>query len=384
MHVDFPFKVYLVDNAGTVEKDFDFGDKNIEVIVPGKNLGWMAAHNLALETVKEEFYCLLNDDVVFLPGHNMFFRRLVSHLHDAKVGAVGPGSNFVAGIQSLMALNTPPICNVDMLIGFCMVLRTSVLKDVGGLDHTLPGGDDLDLSMRLQDKGYILRVDRTCYLHHFGQQTGTRVKGADWDSSWSQEVTNNALIMKHGFKQWVKIMRVAWYPLEFEEEKFLNENKWYKEKLLGFQGNVGLNIGCGGTRYEGVVNVDERAKGSKGAGGERDKDCDPDIVASAHDIPLGDSSQGFILAGHLFEHLVNPVETLREWHRLLKPNGHLLMTVPDHTYHPTMALDITHVHAYTPASLIDLLVLCGFSVHLSETRASGVIYVEAISLKESI
>lgn len=37
----------------------------------------------------------------------------------------------------------------------------------------------------------------------------------------------------------------------------------------------------------------------------------------------------FILASHCIEHIANPIKALKEWLRLIKPNGHLLIIVPN-------------------------------------------------------
>jgi SAM-dependent methyltransferase len=44
---------------------------------------------------------------------------------------------------------------------------------------------------------------------------------------------------------------------------------------------------------------------------------------------LDDQSLNFVHSSHCLEHLVEPVEGLRNWFRVLKENGHLIITVPD-------------------------------------------------------
>lgn len=80
-----------------------------------------------------------------------------------------------------------------------------------------------------------------------------------------------------------------------------------------------LNIGCGHRRIEGFTGID--AVERPGA----------DIVAPAHQIPLPDACADEVLAVHLLEHLLPwdaPV-ALREWHRLLKPGGLLVLELPN-------------------------------------------------------
>lgn len=49
----------------------------------------------------------------------------------------------------------------------------------------------------------------------------------------------------------------------------------------------------------------------------------------AHDLSsLGDASFGTVYASHVLEHLDDPTKAIREWWRVLKPNGYLIVVVP--------------------------------------------------------
>ena len=212
-YASYSFSVVVVDNGGKgeVEKLLSAKDYSVKVLNSDKNLGWMRAINLVLKDCDTEYFCMMNDDVVFTPSSQMFWPTLIEHFKDETVGAVGPCSNYVAGPQSLMAQDTSIIFNATTLIGFCSLVRTGLIQQLGGLDESLPGGDDFDLSIRIREAGYHLRVDKTAYLHHFGQQTGSRLYKSFWDSSWHQELVNNALIKKHGINSWLKSFYMGWY-----------------------------------------------------------------------------------------------------------------------------------------------------------------------------
>jgi predicted SAM-dependent methyltransferase len=80
-----------------------------------------------------------------------------------------------------------------------------------------------------------------------------------------------------------------------------------------------LNIGCGSRRLEGYTGVDAIKRPAA------------DIIAPADKIPLKPGTIDEILAIHLVEH-VHPWQTpllLREWARLLKPGGRLVLEMPD-------------------------------------------------------
>jgi predicted SAM-dependent methyltransferase len=82
---------------------------------------------------------------------------------------------------------------------------------------------------------------------------------------------------------------------------------------------VKINVGCGGRRYDGYIGVD--AVERPGA----------DVVADAGDLPFDDNSADEVMAIHVAEHLVpwDLPPTLKEWLRVLKPGGTLVMELPD-------------------------------------------------------
>ncbi|RYZ00073.1 MAG: class I SAM-dependent methyltransferase [Chitinophagaceae bacterium] len=53
-----------------------------------------------------------------------------------------------------------------------------------------------------------------------------------------------------------------------------------------------------------------------------------DIVSDIISIPLPDASVDAIMCTEVFEHIPNPVLAIREFGRLLKPGGYLLITAP--------------------------------------------------------
>jgi len=50
----------------------------------------------------------------------------------------------------------------------------------------------------------------------------------------------------------------------------------------------------------------------------------------AHDLAtVGDNSYDFVYSSHILEHLQNPAKALRNWWRVLKPGGYLILYVPE-------------------------------------------------------
>jgi cellulose synthase/poly-beta-1,6-N-acetylglucosamine synthase-like glycosyltransferase len=71
--------------------------------------------------------------VLDAPG---WLERLLKHFENPTVGAVGPVSNYVMGLQHT-AHNLPYITEQDtlMLVGFFMAIRKEVVDEVGPLEE---------------------------------------------------------------------------------------------------------------------------------------------------------------------------------------------------------------------------------------------------------
>ena len=59
----------------------------------------------------------------------------------------------LGGAQNIFLQQPSSMTYVPFLIGFFVLLERAALDAVGGVDATLPGGDDLDLSIRLRQAG---------------------------------------------------------------------------------------------------------------------------------------------------------------------------------------------------------------------------------------
>jgi len=200
-NTDWSGRILVVNNGEPCYEEVQGAvPHEIDWIDAGENLGWMGGINLALKHTDTHYFCMMNDDVVF-PVNPKFWQNLRHWFDYTDIGGVGPASNFVSGAQSIFQHTGHPAVTVPYLIGFCALYWTEHLKQLGGLDESLPGGDDFDLSIRLRSHGLKLVADKRSYVHHIGQQTGRRVDPG-WNSQEHQAATYNALIHKHGLLKW--------------------------------------------------------------------------------------------------------------------------------------------------------------------------------------
>lgn len=196
------YRVIVVNNGAP--ESCDWARQSRVFVIGGQgNLGWEGGLQLGLQASTERLALFLNDDTLFLRTQRDWLARLVANLDDPSVAAAGPSSNMVAGPQSTTQQLPAPRYQARYLIGFCLLVRRSALYSVGGIDTTLPGGDDIDLSIRLRAAGYTLVCDRSAFVYHYGFKTGQRVHGdhtrlGGWNSQEMISATASALIAKHG------------------------------------------------------------------------------------------------------------------------------------------------------------------------------------------
>lgn len=188
-HATVPLEVVVVDNASrdaTREVLAGYAGR-IRTVLSPDNSGFSRGTNAGIRAARGQYIVLLNPDTTVTDG---WLERLIAHVQPG-VGAVGPTSDYVAGLQKFecyLPARRPAVLTIDgaaallaehnagravetkLLIGFCMLVPRAVFEEVGLLDDDLfLGNDDLDLSWRLRHRGYRLVVATDVFVHHEGQ-----------------------------------------------------------------------------------------------------------------------------------------------------------------------------------------------------------------------
>src|SRR3989338_10003496 len=87
------------------------------------------------------------------------------------------------------------------------------------------------------------------------------------------------------------------------------------------------------------------------------------FVSDATDIGLKSQSCEVVICCEVLEHILEDRKAVREFNRILKPGGHLILTVPIHTrYYAFDDKYVSHVQRYKVWSLIKLLRKNGFQI----------------------
>ena len=94
---------------------------------------------------------------------------------------------------------------------------------------------------------------------------------------------------------------------------------------------IALDIGCGKSPYR----VLAESRGFRLMTLDISEESSPDFVGTVEDTRLPDGFADLVLCTQVLEHSLDPERGLRDIHRILRPGGHLIVTVPHiWFYHP--------------------------------------------------
>lgn len=180
---------YLADVAKRVEPEGRF-----QVICNTENQGFAKALNQGIALAKGKFIIVLNNDVIVTPKWADLMVRAAETLEGTgkvgKVGIVGPSSNYVARRQNVPNLkynltsldevamrfhsaNKNNFMSTGYLSGFCMLIDSQLIKEIGTFDERfgLGGFEDNDFVLRALRHGWKAIIAGDTFVHHYGSRT---------------------------------------------------------------------------------------------------------------------------------------------------------------------------------------------------------------------
>lgn len=210
-------EIIVVDNSVDVETiDYLKSVSGIKLRLNEENSGFPKGCNQGIEMSDvDSDILLLNNDCIMT--HNGLFMLRMNMYENAKVGACGSITNYASNGQLLglfadgdsietrekiIKINNSNILNSyirkSWLVGFCLLLKRTVLNNIGVLDEQFSPGnfEDNDICIRIGKAGYELRLCYNSYVTHLGSQSF----GKDFEKYKGIIETNrNKFIEKWGF-----------------------------------------------------------------------------------------------------------------------------------------------------------------------------------------
>jgi len=361
------------------------------------------ALNRLMEESRGGIVCRMDGDVrVLTPG---WLGRVVSHFearpdlgvlgarqldHAGRLHSLGDLLVHPHGYQHIGMGATGPVpeglVEHDHVMGCFHMLRRSAWEEAGPYDETIPRGQTVDLGYRLLRAGWRAMTDPDIsYEHRLGPRRGRQTTG---DSTESLAHSRRRFIDKWGFDRILPDRSVLRERLGerlvprpgdpgagdgagIDEARELVENR-----VALVRGTIRpaiptriLLYGCGDGSVEnalvghgiGVTGIEYRADALEAA--RRRKVAEPEWivphpVGGDSCIPVGDGEVDLMLVDRAVERGDDPLALLREAHRILAPDGILLLIARWRTPEAQMA-DPRATDAFTPSSLRQLVAAAG-------------------------
>ena len=201
LNTSLPVQLYISDNSETPKlKELIPKDSRIQYEHNGANLGFGKAHNIVIEKVKSlsQYHIILNPDIYYT-NPNTLQTLDNCFKEDSTVGAIMPKVIYPNGETQWVAKLLPsPIdliarrflpflankqfdlsftgyktkMNIPFISGCFMIVRTSVLEEIGGFDDRFfMYCEDIDLSRRIHKKYQTLLLPEVEVIHHHAQES---------------------------------------------------------------------------------------------------------------------------------------------------------------------------------------------------------------------
>jgi len=149
-----------------------------------------------------------------------------------------------------------------------------------------------------------------------------------------------------------------------------NESLKIRWEIVPYTRGKVLDLGCGPFKgYPHFIGVDS-CKDSGLFGGR----VKPDVVCDCENLSIfASQSIDAVFSSHLLEHIVKWEDALKEWWRLVKHGGVMVLYLPHKDFYPNVGKvgsNVDHVHDFTPQDIIDWMEGCpgGWDLLVNEER----------------
>lgn len=180
--------------------------------------GFAGAMNAGLKEATGDYYCFLNNDTVVTPR---WLEKMLRGFENTNVGLVVPTLSGINNRQSI-DWNVPKIDEfyrefeyllgehrAFAVIGVCFLIPKKVMDEIGVWDESFMdpakgvfgGGEDYDLTIRIDKAGYLLAVAREVFIYHYWGASFKELFGGDLGKARANAATQFAKVeKKHNIK----------------------------------------------------------------------------------------------------------------------------------------------------------------------------------------
>lgn len=364
------YEIIIVDNNSTDEtRQWLSQQSDIITILNDSNLGFPKGCNQGIEVATGDYILLLNNDTVVT--ENWLNNMLYCINSDERFGAVSCITNNCSYAQTIPVSynnlhemhafaaghNVPDQSKWEQrlkLIGFCYLIKRSVVDEIGLLDERFTPGnyEDDDYSLRIRKAGYKLVLCKDTFIHHYGSVSFRE------DSSYSKLMKVNAKKFeeKWGFNP------IYSQNIRFEIINMMNSDPEAPLNVLE------VGCACGGT----LMNIKHRYPNSNLYGIEIDEAASS-VASMIADVRNYDAERGlmeyddnffdYIILADVLEHLYDPWKVLRNLKRFLKTDGKLLVSIPNLMHYTVINGLLEGSFTYTEAGILDRTHVRFFTLH---------------------
>ena len=237
------YEILIVENNSETEEIFAYykelsKDPAIRLLKWKKEFNYSAINNFAAKKARGEYLLFLNNDTEVITED--WIQELLGICQRQGTGAVGARLYYgdhtiqhagtvigIGGIAGHMFVNLPGertgymhkaalIQDLSAVTAACMLVKREAFEEVGGFEEQLSVAfNDVDLCLRLREKGYLVVYDPYAELYHYESKS----RGAE-DSK--EKVRR--------FQSEIEFMRCRWEKLLKAGDPYYNKNlsltKW--------------------------------------------------------------------------------------------------------------------------------------------------------------
>ena len=180
-------EIIVVENSNNInfKKKLENEFSNLKCILTGENLGYAAANNIGLRSVKTKYALVLNPDTIL--DKNAIKRFLESAEKFKDFWLMGPASDQMVDLE----FGENDLIEVNNLKGFAIFLNLSKFNNEYFDERFFLYFEEIDLCKKVKNNNGKIYLDRKIKINHEGSQSVNNLnkfeleKNRNWHWMWS-------------------------------------------------------------------------------------------------------------------------------------------------------------------------------------------------------